>query len=154
MTKIELIDAVQHAARAQSTATVFFHHAIAQRFGLGATDTKAIDVIVRLGPLTASQLAEHTALAPASVTSLIDRLEKKGLVRRMRDREDRRRVLVKPDHQRLGEMAAFFDKLRPKAADLFRPYTVAQLKVIHDYLHRSTAWLQTLTEAIQVGDEK
>lgn len=153
MKKNDLIDAVQQAARVQSTATVFFHHTIAQRFGLGATDTKALDVIARLGPLTASQIAEHVGLAPASVTGLIDRLEAKRLVRRARDPNDRRRVIVEPEHQHLEEMAAFFDSLRPAAADLLRPYTAAQLEVIHDYLRRSTDWLRDQTERIQADHD-
>src|ERR1700730_11975696 len=61
------------------------HTAIAERSGLTATDTKTIDTLIRLGPVSAGELAGYTGLATASVTSLIDRLTKKNLVRRPRD---------------------------------------------------------------------
>jgi len=46
------------------------------------------------GPLPAGKSAEAIGLTPAAVTSLLDRLEKRGLVRRKRSAEDRRKVLV------------------------------------------------------------
>lgn len=150
MKKQELLQAVQHAARVHSTATVFFHHSIAQRFGLGVTDEKALDVLVRLGPLTAGEIAQHTGLAGASVTSLIDRLEKRGFARRTRDSQDRRRVIVELNHDRLSEMAGLFESLLPRVDELFRPYTAAQLEVILDFLDRSTEWLRQLTERIEI----
>jgi DNA-binding MarR family transcriptional regulator len=146
--KQHLLDATHEAARAQSTATVFFHHAIAQRFGLGVTDEKAMDVLARFGPLTAGEIAGHTGLAPASVTSLIDRLEQKGFVRRTRDAKDRRRVLVELQFDRLGGMTALFGALRERADRLFRRYSADELSVIHDYLVQSTEWLQAATEQI------
>jgi hypothetical protein len=57
--------------------------AIAERTGDAPSDTKTMDILLRLGPLTAGELGEHTGLATASVTSLIDRLEKKGLACRV-----------------------------------------------------------------------
>lgn len=82
------------AARAYSTAAVLLHAAVAERFGLSATDLKALDLLQRRGPLAAGELARETGLATASVTSLIDRLEAKRFVERRRDAADRRRVTV------------------------------------------------------------
>jgi DNA-binding MarR family transcriptional regulator len=45
-------------------------------------------------PLSASEIAERLFVTGASVTSLVDTLEKRGLVRRTRDARDRRLVLV------------------------------------------------------------
>jgi DNA-binding MarR family transcriptional regulator len=45
-------------------------------------------------PLTPSAIARHVHLSPSTVIGILDRLEGKGLVRRERDRQDRRRVLV------------------------------------------------------------
>lgn len=92
------------AGRESSTASVLLHSVIAERLGLSATDTKTLDVLLRHGPLTAGQLAEHTGLATASVTSLIDRLERRGYVERVRDTADRRRVFV---HAKPESLAAF-----------------------------------------------
>jgi DNA-binding MarR family transcriptional regulator len=48
------------------------------------------------GPLAMSRLAEALDISVASVTGVVDRMEKRGLVERRRDSEDRRVVLVHP----------------------------------------------------------
>jgi DNA-binding transcriptional ArsR family regulator len=96
----DLVEGILAAGRESSAATVMLHTAIAERSGLTATDTKTIDTLIRLGPVTAGELAGYTGLATASVTSLIDRLEKKGLVR------------VRPDSCRVCPSAG---KLRRRA---------------------------------------
>ncbi len=46
------------------------------------------------GPLTIGEAARHFSLAQSVVSEIVDRLAARGLVERMRDRRDRRRVLV------------------------------------------------------------
>lgn len=46
------------------------------------------------GPLTIGEQARHLGLTAATVTELVDRLEARRLVERMRDERDRRRVFV------------------------------------------------------------
>lgn len=45
--------------------------------------------------ITVSQLAREVSLKQATVTDILNRLERKGLVHRQKDTDDRRRVLVK-----------------------------------------------------------
>jgi DNA-binding MarR family transcriptional regulator len=90
----ELVEAVLSALRENNTAAVMFHGAVAARFRLSVSDLKALDVLQRNGPMAAGDIADHTGLADASVTSLIDRLARKRFVSRRRDPSDRRRVIV------------------------------------------------------------
>ncbi len=46
------------------------------------------------GPLTLSELVTHLNLSKAATTELVNRLEAKGLVARMQDERDRRRVFI------------------------------------------------------------
>jgi DNA-binding MarR family transcriptional regulator len=46
------------------------------------------------GPMTVGEQAQHLGLSPATMSELTDRLEQRGLVERMRDDVDRRRVFV------------------------------------------------------------
>ena len=87
--RTELVAALSRAGRIQSDATVMFHSAVAERMGLSVTEQKTIGILDRLGPLSAGEIAAHTGLATASVTSLIDRLEAKGFAQRVRDQKDR-----------------------------------------------------------------
>ncbi len=60
-----LVEGILAAGRESSAATVMLHTAIAERSGLTATDTKTIDTLFRLGPVTAGELAGYTGLATA-----------------------------------------------------------------------------------------
>src|ERR1700751_6046343 len=58
--------------------------------GLGLSDFMVLEVLLHKGPLTISAIGEKVLLASASMTSAIDRLEKRGLVRRKNCSSDRR----------------------------------------------------------------
>jgi MarR family transcriptional regulator, 2-MHQ and catechol-resistance regulon repressor len=62
--------------------------------GLGLSDFMVLEVLLHKGPLTISAIGEKVLLASASMTSAIDRLEKRGLVRRTTCSSDRRIRLV------------------------------------------------------------
>ncbi len=142
-----LIESILMAGRENSAATVLLHAAIAERAGLTATDTKTIDTLMRLGPVTAGEVAKYTGLATASVTSLIDRLEKKGLVRRVRDPHDRRRVMVEPVHERLSGGESVFGSIRQGFANLLERYSEGELETILDFMQRSSKRAREITAA-------
>jgi MarR family transcriptional regulator, 2-MHQ and catechol-resistance regulon repressor len=62
--------------------------------GLGLSDFMVLEVLLHKGPLTISAIGEKVLLASASMTSAIDRLEKRGLVQRRSCNSDRRIRLV------------------------------------------------------------
>jgi DNA-binding MarR family transcriptional regulator len=123
-----------NAGREYSTAAVMLHGAIAARFELSATDLKALDVLQRVGRLTAGEIAAHTRLATASVTSLIDRLEVKGFVKRERDAKDRRRVVVAPTLQLEKAIAPLFESLNRRMLARFARYTLAEARLLREFL--------------------
>ncbi len=144
-----LLDALRRVGREHSDATVFFHAGIAEHLGLKATDEKAMSILERAGRLTAGQLAQRTGLATPSVTDLIDRLERKGFVRRTRDPHDRRRIIVEPDARRVEQIAPIFESPMRSLAQLFARYSDDQLAVILDFLRRDAERLQN--EAAKLG---
>ena len=122
------------SAREFSTAAVMFHGLVAQRIGLSVTDLKALDLLQRLGPLPAGAIAAHTGLATASVTSLIDRLGKRRLVRRSRDRGDRRRVLVSLTPHVQRTIAPLFASLNRRMLARLKRYDRDQAALIEQFL--------------------
>jgi len=50
--------------------------------------------IGKFGPMPMNKLGEHMLVAPANITGLVDRLERKGYVERRRDRNDRRLLKI------------------------------------------------------------
>jgi DNA-binding MarR family transcriptional regulator len=130
----ELTTALLNAGREYSTAAVMLHGLVAERFALSATDLKALDILQRLGPQPAGEIARHTGLATASVTSLIDRLEAKRFVRRHRDDADRRRVLVMLTENVDRSIAPLFRALNRRMLRRFGRYTDRELSTIRDFL--------------------
>jgi DNA-binding MarR family transcriptional regulator len=74
--------------------------ASAERIGINVTDLNCLNILALSGQLTAGELARATGLTTASITGVLDRLEEAGFVRRERDSQDRRRVVVHLDATR------------------------------------------------------
>ncbi|MEV0586640.1 MarR family transcriptional regulator [Nonomuraea sp. NPDC050310] len=142
----KLLDDLTVAGRENSQAAVMFHSAVAARMGLGPSEEKTLDLLQRRGPLSAGEIVQHTGLAPASVTGLIDRLEAKWYVRRVRDARDRRRVMVEINPEMLHGGEDLFATLVNGLAELYEGYTDEQLELILDFLNRVTA-IQTAATA-------
>ncbi|MGD8835165.1 MAG: MarR family winged helix-turn-helix transcriptional regulator [Desulfobacteraceae bacterium] len=66
-----------------------------RRFGLTGPQLVILNEIARHESITVTQLARSISLSQATVTDILNRLGKKGLVERTRDTIDRRRVLVR-----------------------------------------------------------
>lgn len=138
--RAELVATVLQASRESSTLAVFFHTAIAEQIGLGATDEKTLFLLRRDGALTAGDIAQQTGLTTASVTNLIDRLERKGFVQRERDPADRRHVIVRPNEDKLAELDRLFDAIQASYTALLERYDDAQLATIADFLAQSAEY--------------
>jgi DNA-binding MarR family transcriptional regulator len=91
----DVLERFGQLGREMSTMTVLFHSRIAEQMGLSGTDHKCLELVIRApAPLTAGQIAQQSGLSTGAVTGVIDRLERRGFVRRVRDPQDRRKVLV------------------------------------------------------------
>lgn len=124
-------------SRRQSTATVLFHHAIAERLGLGPTDHKCLDLLYERGPMNGSELAAITGLTSGAVTGVVTRLERAGHLRREPDPHDGRKQILRPAPEGAREVAALFDRFRADAADLVEGFDIHQLSAIAEFLARS-----------------
>lgn len=89
----ELVAAVGAAIQEYQRGMDAIDEAIAARLGVNRTDLRTLDVLFK-GPHPAGELAAQVGLSPAAMTTALDRLEKKMLVRRVRDEADRRKVYV------------------------------------------------------------
>jgi DNA-binding Lrp family transcriptional regulator len=133
-----------------ATAMVVFHEAVGGLLGLSSVERKCLDLLGRLGPVTAGTIREHTGLTTGAVTGLVDRLEKAGYVERTRDTVDRRKVVVRvlPNEKMDALMAAAFVPFGEdmvKAADGF---SQAELVAIGEWVRRTTEVLVSNTKRI------
>ncbi len=92
--KLKALDALFAAIRVSDTASEMMDEAFTALLGVNRTDGRCLDIIQRLGQITAGELARESGLTTGAVTAVIDRLEKAGYLRRVRDPSDRRKVFV------------------------------------------------------------
>jgi DNA-binding MarR family transcriptional regulator len=121
--------------RELSQATVLFHTQIAEHVGLSATDHKCLDLAVQAEhPLTAGQIAELSGLSTGAVTGVIDRLERAGFVRRVRDPHDRRKVLVEVSRGSLSRYGNAYTGLQSALDSALKGYTEDELKAVERFV--------------------
>ena len=61
-----------------------------QRLCLGESDFRVLEVLLHKGPLPVNTIGPKVELTPGSISVAVDRLEKRGLVKREMSRSDRR----------------------------------------------------------------
>jgi DNA-binding MarR family transcriptional regulator len=138
----ETIHAVREKFTEMSTETILFHQALADLLDLHITDHRCMYFLHSYGAMPAGRLAELTGLTTAAVTSIIDRLEKAGYVRRTNDPKDRRRTIVEPVRNK---------KLEKKLEMIFAPFHEKMHKLLSSYSANELDFLlDVLTKSIEL----
>lgn len=73
---------------------------VAESFGLSLLDYSALEMIIGFGQLTTGQISRLTGLSSGGTTTLLNRLENAGYIRRARHHLDRRVIIVRPEMER------------------------------------------------------
>lgn len=92
MTTIDQEEQVLINLRQIIRATDLYSRQLSKQFGLTAPQLLILQAIRHLGAVSISKLAAEVSLSQATVTTIIDRLEKRGLVTRHRSAQDKRVV--------------------------------------------------------------
>jgi DNA-binding MarR family transcriptional regulator len=139
-TRRELLNKLWELGRKMSTQTVFLHQAIAQSVGLNATDTKCIDLILRGpgGSVTAGWLSDTTGLTTGAITHILDRLEKRQFIERVRDTRDRRKVFIRVRPESLEPLIPKYEAMGKAYMSLVEQYGDEELQLICDYLEKTS----------------
>ena len=136
----DLLNRLWELGRIVSTQTVFLHQAIAQSVGLNATDTKCIDLILRgpSGSVTAGWLSDMTGLTTGAITHILDRLEKRQFVERIRDTRDRRKVFVRVRPESLEPLTPKYEAIGRAYLSLMERYSDKELQLICEYMEKAS----------------
>lgn len=131
-----------------SDAVIMFHEAVAARRNLSAADHKALGIIERKGPMTASELAKRTGLTAGAITGLVDRLISAGYVSRDHDSADRRRVILTTSGEQSQDVLDAFAALGESQSDFADRYTPQQAAAIVDWVTRISRELAEQTRRL------
>lgn len=132
----ERVNRVMATIRANADQSDRLDQLASARFGLNRTDGRAVEILSRLGPMTAKQLAVYLGMTTGGVTTVIDRLEKAGYIRRRHDGVDRRRVLLETTELLVAREREIFGELIGKTLQVVSSYDDRELDLIGRFLEQ------------------
>ena len=116
----------------------------------GALATDCLELIGRYGPMSPSAVARRAGLHPATLTGVLDRLQRGGWIVRERDPEgaDRRAVTVRALRDRNAEVYQLYSGMNGTLDGILTDYSVAELEILVDFLQRTTTAGNSATAAL------
>jgi DNA-binding MarR family transcriptional regulator len=113
------------------------NYGVGSQLELRDVDLDCLDMIDAYGPLSPTALARRAGLHPATMTGILDRLERSGWIVRERDPADRRAVTVRAVRKRYAELLRQYSGLNRSMNKLLAGYSDAELEVIADFMRRT-----------------
>ncbi|OLB66948.1 MAG: MarR family transcriptional regulator [Actinobacteria bacterium 13_2_20CM_2_72_6] len=133
-----LTTGIKDGLRELSNQLSLLNHHVSARVELKDVDLDCLDLVARHGPLSPSAIARRAGLHPATMTGILDRLERGGWVTRERDPADRRAIVVRASRERGAELFGLYAGMNSSLDRLLAGYGEAELELLADFLRRTT----------------
>jgi len=148
-----LITGIKESLRAMGTQLSLLNHQVGARVELKDVDLNCLDLLARHGPLSPTALARRAGLHPATMTGILDRLERGGWVVRDRDpgASDRRSVRVRPLRERGADLYRLYSGMNASLDEICAGYTDTELELLAGFLRRTTDAGQSAAAALGPG---
>jgi DNA-binding MarR family transcriptional regulator len=143
-----LTTTIKKSLRELSIQLSLLNHRVGAHLDLNDVDLDCLDLINRHGPIGPSALARRAGLHPATVTGILDRLERGGWVTRERDPSDRRAVVVRTLRDRNAEVFRLYSGMNASIDQICAGYADTELELLADFLRRTTNAGQTATDEL------
>lgn len=134
----QLIRDVKESLRELSNQLSLLNYRVSALVDLKDVDLDCLEIISRHGPLNPSALARRAGVHPATVTGILDRLQRGGWVARDRDPSDRRAVVVRALRDRNAELFGLYAGMNSAMDQLCAGYADDELRLLADFLRRTT----------------
>lgn len=148
--KNELIKQTRKLVQQYAYNSIQMHEAVARKAGFSGTDHRYLGFLIEKGQMTAGELSNLTGLTTGAITGLIDRFEKKNLVKRKFDKDDRRKVIIEP---MIKNIMALFEPLykdfRIKSEKLTASFSDKEIGVIQLYLTKANEIMNETTNKLK-----
>jgi len=148
-----LITGIKESLRAMGTQLSLLNHQVGARVELKDVDLNCLDLLARHGPLSPTALARRAGLHPATMTGILDRLERGGWVVRDRDPDapDRRGVTVRPLRERGADLYRLYSGMNASLDEICAGYDEAELELLAGFLRRTTDAGQSAAADLALG---
>jgi DNA-binding MarR family transcriptional regulator len=147
--KQELLDAIGDQFRISQNWSDAFDEIASEILGLNRTDMRVIDIVTRKGRAAAGEVAKEAALTTGGVTAVVDRLEKAGYLRRVRDPDDRRRVWLEPTRTLYERSEPIWGPMAELWQSRARHLSREQLEFILDFLAEGNEMMSEQIDRVQ-----
>ena len=117
-----------------SMALDLLGNAAAGRIGINQSDLICLNLLVRRGPMSPSQIATELGLTTAAISAMAARLESGGYARRDIDPADRRRILMTASPAGVERAFSLFDDLYASTTELFAGRPPEELSALIELL--------------------
>ncbi|HTE26823.1 MAG TPA: helix-turn-helix domain-containing protein [Flavitalea sp.] len=145
----EIINRIRKLSQLYAYTSIRMHEAIARKAGLSGTDHKYLGFLIEKGQMTAGELSVLTGLTTGAVTGLIDRFEKKKLVKRQFADGDRRKVIIVPNTENIMTLfVPLYKEFRKKSEKLTASFSEKETKVIETYFSKAIEIMNETTNKL------
>jgi DNA-binding MarR family transcriptional regulator len=129
------------------------NHRVGARSEVKDSDFDCLDVITRHGPITPTSLARRIGVHLATMTGILDRLERGGWIVRDRDQRDRRAVVVRAVPGKQRGIIQLYDGMNSSLDQILDSYSDDQIDLIVDFLRRCTQAGQSAADQLAKNPE-
>ncbi|MFB7716771.1 MarR family winged helix-turn-helix transcriptional regulator [Nocardia sp. NPDC056100] len=138
--------ALKGSLRELSNQLSLLNRRVGSKVEMKDVDLDCLDLINRMGPLSPKALAHEAGLHPATLTGILDRLEKGGWIARERDPSDRRATLIQGLRERNSELLSLFSGMNSSLDEICADHSAAELELITGFLRRAVTAGRDATE--------
>lgn len=125
-----------------------FDSAVGEIYQLSAPERRCLSMVSH-APQPASIIAKAVNLTPAAVTTLIDRLEKRGFVQRQSDPTDRRKVMVAAAHKTDELIQQAYQPIFQAGVAILESYSIPEMKLILKFINEVTIMQTAQSETLR-----
>jgi DNA-binding MarR family transcriptional regulator len=147
--KQELLTAIGDAFRINQNKADVFDDVASEILSINRTDMRAMDIVSRRGRVTAGELAKEAGLTTGGVTAVVDRMERAGLLKRVRDPDDRRRVWLETTPLVLEKTMPIWGPMQELWESWARNLTRDQLEFLLRFLTESNELMEEQIERLR-----
>ena len=146
----EAIRRIRKLSQQYAYTSIQMHEAVGRAAGLSGTDHKYLGFLIEKGEMTAGELATLTGLTTGAVTGLIDRFEKKNLVKRTFAENDRRKVIIEPNTEIImALLVPLYKDFRRKSQELTASFSAAEITIIERYFSKAIDLMNETTDTLR-----
>jgi DNA-binding MarR family transcriptional regulator len=142
------------AARDFGINSMLFRNAMARKFDLTLTESLCLTLLGINDISSPKELARHIGLTTGATTTLLDRLEKRGFIKRKSNPTDRRGVIIEIVGKYEKEAMKLVKGIQKANLGLVGSYTDKELEIITDFLNRFTENMVNETKKIEQRADK